>query len=907
MRRLLADVSETTLLAVLEADNRASEKFDAARRSVEEYAAAVDAAAAQVAAASAEMDAAGHNFSSGFSNDMGQAGTEVERFSGDLKTAVSDTDQLGSGFTRLGRVIYNTSEEYKTLAHAQEHVDNMLQSNGGLFNEASMRGLGYGWALDMVAQNAAEMSNQVGSTDEGLRKFGNDTEQAGAEVERFTRDLEHAGSEFPRFSGGLAEAEHNLRIFHTAMRDAEGEFPKFAGDMGTVDDSFERFSRNLGNTSANLPDMRRGLVDTEDEFRKFSGILDQSSGRADRFNRSLGSFGPSARRVTGSIDELGRAAERSSGSMGNLSNSTNNAGNAAGGATGRIAMIAGAIAALSGPVEGLLALGIPAFFGLLGAGATALKNHLDQLTASGKKLTAMQQAELAIVTPIAAAWKNVEPVILAAAQAFGKMVQTISGPLNAAFKALGPMITSTMSGFSDFIKILVVGFAPMMTKLQPVVDAFAQGLRVLANALVQMLGSMNFSVAADGLRVLFAAGGQLLILVGQILNALAPLSNAVVEALVPLSKMAGVLVDALAPAFNALIPLIDPVVKLVGALVKAFLPMIKVLVDVISKLAAGLAPIIEKLTPMIAQLASQIGDQLGKELQGLLSALLPLLPPLADLAGAILQALLKVMVALAPSQAKLIDGFVKIVQAVVPLIPQFVTLIQNLTPLIVLLVKMAGIMIGPTVNAIVWVAGKLAWLIGILMDVINFLTSVFTVNWSNVWKSITGFFGRFVQGIKDKIAEFKKIGTEIIDGLIAGVRSKLDALGGVISGIGNWIKNAFKSALSIFSPSRVMADEIGAFIPAGIAKGIIDHMGLVTDAAHQVTSAAVKGAKVGMNATGLNLSAAGMVGGNSAPTSLQVVFQGNQLMSDRDMEIFVSKMGPTLVNVLQRAGVNIRK
>src|SRR5690606_7296159 len=59
---------------------------------------------------------------------------------------------------------------------------------------------------------------------------------------------------------------------------------------------------------------------------------------------------------------------------------------------------------------------------------------------------------------------------------------------------------------------------------------------------------------------------------------------------------------------------------------------------------------------------------------------------------------------------------------------------------------------------------------------------------------------------------------------------------------------AAKSALGIASPSRVMRDEVGAMISAGIAQGILANAGLIGSAAQRASLAALaagRGASIG--------------------------------------------------------------
>jgi len=99
---------------------------------------------------------------------------------------------------------------------------------------------------------------------------------------------------------------------------------------------------------------------------------------------------------------------------------------------------------------------------------------------------------------------------------------------------------------------------------------------------------------------------------------------------------------------------------------------------------------------------------------------------------------------------------------------------------------------------------------GMLQNVRNIMNSVLSVIRS-IWNRAI----KFLKGIN-----LKNIGKDIIRGLINGIGSMASAVADKVRSIGNSIKNGFKKVLGIASPSKIMRDEVGRWIPAGIAEGI---------------------------------------------------------------------------------------
>lgn len=104
---------------------------------------------------------------------------------------------------------------------------------------------------------------------------------------------------------------------------------------------------------------------------------------------------------------------------------------------------------------------------------------------------------------------------------------------------------------------------------------------------------------------------------------------------------------------------------------------------------------------------------------------------------------------------------------------------------------------------------------GIIDNVMNWGTDLIT-------EGITAVTN-MVNKIKDKLSEFVDdfvtIGKDFIKGIWEGINSMVDWLGDKISGFGNKIVKGAKKIFKINSPSKVFRDEIGKWLPAGIAEG----------------------------------------------------------------------------------------
>lgn len=87
-----------------------------------------------------------------------------------------------------------------------------------------------------------------------------------------------------------------------------------------------------------------------------------------------------------------------------------------------------------------------------------------------------------------------------------------------------------------------------------------------------------------------------------------------------------------------------------------------------------------------------------------------------------------------------------------------------------------------------------------------------------------------------KSIDWISLGRDIISGLINGIGSMAGALWDAATNIARSALNAIKSFFGIASPSKLMRDEVGRFIPAGIAAGIADNTRPITNEMSRLAS-----------------------------------------------------------------------
>lgn len=125
------------------------------------------------------------------------------------------------------------------------------------------------------------------------------------------------------------------------------------------------------------------------------------------------------------------------------------------------------------------------------------------------------------------------------------------------------------------------------------------------------------------------------------------------------------------------------------------------------------------------------------------------------------------------------------------------------------------------INGIInWFAQLPGRIANLLSDVWNKIKDLGNRLWGFVTNDIPNFVNGIIEWFKKLPDEMISIGKNIVDGIWKGITNAKDNLIANVKQFCRGITDGIKSAMGIHSPSKVMADEVGKFIPAGIGVGI---------------------------------------------------------------------------------------
>lgn len=334
------------------------------------------------------------------------------------------------------------------------------------------------------------------------------------------------------------------------------------------------------------------------------------------------------------------------------------------------------------------------------------------------------------------------------------------------------------------------------------------------NVLGQLMLGQDLGPALNGL-----AETMTTFLVGNFLPALWNIISALPSALVTFIRTA-------APQLvSALMEFLPRLWESITAVIPELWEMAKTIVaNIVSGLTNELPQILEKGKEMclnfidgIVQNLPQVLSEGSEMLQNLIQGITTALPGIVSTALEVVTAFLSMI----------IDNLPQILDEGTAILMSLVEGILNALPQILVA---AGEAIATLLS------GLLARLPDILSSGFELVSSLIR-GIGNALPGIATAAGQLVRMLWDTIVniDWLQLGKDIIWGIINGIGSMAGALWDAAWNIASSALNAIKGFFGIASPSTVMRDEVGKFIPSGVAVGIEANTRPVTDAMHSLS------------------------------------------------------------------------
>ena len=452
-----------------------------------------------------------------------------------------------------------------------------------------------------------------------------------------------------------------------------------------------------------------------------------------------------------------------------------------------------------------------------------------------------------------------------------------------------PVVQQALSGvttlISDLAPEISAAIPGLVAQVLPgLLDAAVQILQTLAEGILQavpqLMPTLN-SVILQLIQVIVQLLPQLLTVGAQIIAELASGIGQALPTLIP--EIAAIVPDIVQALIDNAPLLIQAAIELINGLVQGLMEGLPVLIEALPTIVQSLVDTLVANLPLLIDACVQLVNGIVAALPTIIQAILTALPTIIDsvtqglitctpqlvdgciqLANGIIAALPQIMAALIAAMPQIMSSMAQALATGFPLflseITRLITSIwtqvftfgaqllaqvgSNLSQLLAVAVQwlgqlpnkaayFAGRMIGEFINLLRTLPSKIQQ---ILTQALNAVKSWGQKLVAEGPKMAKEFIEKLVNGFKGIGEKLVSVGKDIVSGLQKGIKDSWKNLTDWVKSLAGDLIKGLKDSLKIKSPSRVMADEIGQWIPAGIAQGIQNGMHFIDDAVNGMSS-----------------------------------------------------------------------
>jgi phage-related protein len=420
-------------------------------------------------------------------------------------------------------------------------------------------------------------------------------------------------------------------------------------------------------------------------------------------------------------------------------------------------------------------------------------------------------------------------------------------------KAGKTIISGLASGMSEGIKYIVANGGQIFSALKDGILVALQGVNVelliavgvIALIAVAIAGAWKYSEqfrdsvlnAVNRIKkaiekVMAAIKKALTPIVELVKNVFAMLQGLIAQLFELVGSILAKIIDWIAPVITIIGNFLSDVITVLGTIIGYIAKLLTPLINGIGKIISTILECLQKIWNTISDalspafeaiwnVVSKIFETIGNLLQTIVDALSPAIDALADAFGAIFDAVANIISAIVEALAPIIQVIAEVLGGIITVLAEIVgAVVDALAPAI----KLIGDVLGA-------IFGVIAKIVNLVVDILKPVIDVIC----NALKAIGDVINGIFNGVKNVTSKAVETGKNIIQGIGTGIKNAATGLWNGIKNVGNNIVNGFKNFFGIHSPSKLMASEIGEYLPAGIDEGMKDAMpALLSSAENQM-------------------------------------------------------------------------
>lgn len=433
-------------------------------------------------------------------------------------------------------------------------------------------------------------------------------------------------------------------------------------------------------------------------------------------------------------------------------------------------------------------------------------------------------------------YENVNGKIKDAVSATAGYVSELNAVMNAAFadteneenvKKVTKALTELGYSADEAQAMVGTGMSGVVSSLGGIL---AQAMADIANAAPAMLDA-GVQLIASFLQGIQENGDSL---AAGALSIVGTLAEGIAELLPMVADTAASLMVSLADGLKKSLPQMVPVAaemltSLVENLTENADTILQAGVEIIEALDKGLVNALPKLVKTVPQLLLKISEVLNENAAQIMDAAMQLMMHLTDGLVQAIPTLIETVPQIVINIANIInDNAPKLVDTALYLITRLATGLLAATPTILANIP-------KIIEAIVAVFMAFQWL-NLGKQLIDGVANGVKKAGESMATAAKNAFSKFKAKItgSEVATELKSIGKYIIDGIVGGIKNSLSKIANVAGKIKDTLFSKLKGLFRIASPSKLMKEEVGAYIGEGIAVGIEESGQMAVDAAEDV-------------------------------------------------------------------------
>lgn len=425
---------------------------------------------------------------------------------------------------------------------------------------------------------------------------------------------------------------------------------------------------------------------------------------------------------------------------------------------------------------------------------------------------------------------GVSPALQELSDAFMDVVTGADGAEEGIASAVTGLVDTVSSMASDLLpQLLEMGTQILGGIMQGLAQSTPTLMATVSDMILQLIQAITAFLPQFAEAAVTIAGSivtQLTAFVPQLLQAATTLLMAIV--------------DAVPMIVNTLVPMLPQLITaIVTALLGAVPQLLQAATTLLMAIVNALPTIITALTAALPQILTAITDCLQTSVPVLLQAAITLLMAIVDALPTIIDALVAAIPVIITTLVDfftnnidtILDAAIQLLMALVDAIPEILVALGNALPQIISailnavvdavpkLLKKSRELFGKIMEALGELLGKLP---GKMLEVRDSIVNGIRNSLGSIGSAAADIVSAIWDHIKELPGMMLDVGRDLVEGLWNGISDMVGWIGDKISGFGDSVLGGLKDFFGIASPSKVMRDEVGKFLPAGIAIGIED-------------------------------------------------------------------------------------